>query len=84
MAKIEFSKEEKATLISKIQDYFNDELNEEIGQFDADFLLDFFSKEVGVYFYNQGLRDAQVILNDKLESISEAIDEIEAPTEFIK
>jgi uncharacterized protein (DUF2164 family) len=82
MAEIEFTKEEKNIISRKIQLYFNQELDQEIGQFDAQFLLDFFAEEVGVYFYNRGLYDAQAILERKLEDISEAIYELEKITEF--
>jgi len=84
MSKIEFTKEEKELLIQKIQHYFNDELDQKIGQFDAEFLLDFFTEEVGAYYYNRGLYDAQTILESKLESITEAIYELEKPTEFLR
>jgi len=55
MSEIEFSKEELQILTKKIQLYFSEELNQEIGQFDAQFLLDFFSEKIGPYFYNRGL-----------------------------
>ena len=84
MSVIKFSKEEKALIVEKIQRYFNDELDQEIGQFDADFLLDFFSKEVGSYFYNRGLFDAQAMIEKKLEDVSEGIYELEKSTEFTK
>ncbi len=80
MAEIEFSKAEKDTIVQKIQDYLNDELDVEIGQFDAEFLLDFFSKEVGAYYYNQGLQDARAVISAKLIDVDEAIYEIEKPT----
>jgi uncharacterized protein (DUF2164 family) len=64
MPTVEFSKEEIEGIISKIQLYFQKELDQEIGQFDAEFLLDFFSKEVGAYYYNRGLYDAQTILEN--------------------
>ena len=82
MADIEFSKEEKEVIIKKIQLYFSQELDQEIGQFDAQFLLDFFADEVGAYFYNRGLYDAQAILERRLEDMSEAIYELEKITEF--
>lgn len=82
MAIIEFSKEEKAHIVQKIKLYFSEELTQEIGQFDAEFLLDFFSEEVGAYFYNRGLIDARDILTAKLETIDEALYEIEKNTEF--
>jgi len=84
MSKIEFSKEEIAIITKKIQLYFSEELNQEIGQFDAQFLLDFFSEDIGPYFYNRGLYDAQSILENRLESITEAIYDIEKITEFSK
>jgi len=58
MAEIEFSKDEKEIITQKIQTYFSEELDQNIGQFDAQFLLDFFSEEISPYFYNRGLYDA--------------------------
>jgi len=84
MPVIEFTKEGKAVLVEKIQRYFREELDRKIGQFDAEFLLDFFSAEVGAYYYNRGLYDAQSVLEKRLETITEAIAEIEKPTEFMK
>lgn len=84
MVLIEFSKEEKASVVLQIQRYFRDELEQDIGQFDAEFLLDFFSEKVGAYYYNRGLLDAQAVLNGKLDDIAEAIGEIEKPTEFLR
>ena len=84
MSEIEFSREEKKSIVHKIQLYFNEKLDQEIEQFDAEFLLDFFSKEIGVYFYNQGLNDAQVVLSGRIDSIIDAIYEIEKPTSFSK
>ncbi|QBF83306.1 DUF2164 family protein [Shewanella maritima] len=54
MSKIEFSSSDTARMVEKLQTYFENELNQDLGQFDAEFLLDFFAKEMGGYFYNQG------------------------------
>ena len=67
MANIEFTSQEKEQLVDKIQHYFLKELDQELGQFDADFLLDFFSEQMGVFFYNRGLYDAQRMLKKKAE-----------------
>ena len=82
MAEIVFSQEEKELLVQKLKRYMIDELDYEIGQFDAEFFLDFFSKEIGVYHYNRGLSDAQDIFRNRVESITDAIYELETPTEF--
>lgn len=84
MTEIKFTEEETALIVRKIQLYFTEELKQEIGRFDAEFLLDFFSGEVGPYFYNRGLYDAQATLSSKLDHLSEAIYQLERPTEFRK
>jgi uncharacterized protein (DUF2164 family) len=79
LANIEFSKDDKDFIVGKIQQYFNQALDQELAQFDAEFLLDFFSEQIGGLYYNQGLYDAQAVLVNKLESITDAISEIEKP-----
>lgn len=80
MSKIEFSNTHKEALVLKLQRYFDAELAFELEQFDAEFLLDFISKEMGAVFYNQGLYDAQAIVNEKIVDISDAIYDIEKAT----
>lgn len=80
MSEIIFSKQLKEELVTKLCVYFEKELNQELGQFDAEFLIDFISQEMGGAYYNQGLADAQSILNSKLDDISHALYEIEKPS----
>ncbi|HIO91265.1 MAG TPA: DUF2164 domain-containing protein [Leucothrix mucor] len=82
MSEIKLDTEQKNLIVKKLQLYFNDELDQEIGSFDAEFLLDFFSENIAAFYYNQGLLDAEVVINKKLEDISEALYEIEKPTDF--
>lgn len=82
MPDIQFSGDEKEILVRKIKLYFAEELKQEIGRFDAEFLLDFFASEIGGYFYNRGLYDAQAILSSKMDELGEAIYQLERPTEF--
>ena len=82
MAAIKFSEQQKNEIVEAIQTYFEKELDQDIGQFDAEFLLDFFSEKVGPYYYNQGLNDARAILDDKLDTITESFYELEKITEF--
>ena len=84
MSDIEFTQEEKQILAGKIQSYFHAELSEEIGQFDAEFLLDFFNKEIGAYHYNRGLQDARTLLEENTQNVQQAFYEMEKVTEFIK
>ena len=50
MTKIEFTDRQKEHIVGKIKLYFQKELDMEIGQFDAEFLLEFFAKEIGDIF----------------------------------
>jgi uncharacterized protein (DUF2164 family) len=84
MAEITFTRDERDIICQKIQGYMQEELGHELGQFDAGFLLDFFAQEIGPYFYNRGLFDAQDVLESRLENIAEAIYEIEKPTQFVR
>ena len=84
MSEITFTSEERDVICRKIQLYLREELDQEVGQFDAGFLLDFFAEEIGAFFYNRGLYDAQAILETRLENIAEAIYEVEKPTQFLR
>lgn len=80
MNDIKLDKDETARLVSKIKTYFSDELDQDIGSFEAEFLMDFFAKEIGPYFYNQGLSDAHTLFTEKSEEIGYLIQELEKPT----
>lgn len=80
MTDIKLSKDEKDRVIHKIKDYFEAELQQDIGGFEAEFLIDFFAKEIGPYFYNQGLSDAQTLFLEKADELSYLIQELEKPT----
>ena len=82
MATIAFTRDQKIRMGSYIQRYFDKELDREIGDFDAEFLLDFFSEKVGGVYYNQGINDARRLLDDKLDTITESFYELEKVTDF--
>ena len=84
MESLKFSEQEKRLIVQKVKMYFQEELDQDIGQFDAEFLIDFFADEVGAYFYNRGLYDAQTLLSQKVDELGDSILELERPTEFKK
>jgi uncharacterized protein (DUF2164 family) len=77
LAEIKLDDSVKVEVVTKLQKYFQDELQQEIGSFDAEFLLDFFSNEVGVFYYNQGLADALKSFESKMEDVGELIYQLE-------
>ncbi|UXA70899.1 DUF2164 domain-containing protein [Xanthomonas prunicola] len=84
MTDITFTEGERAAIIRKVQLYFSEELKQQIGRFDAEFLRDFFAEEVGAYFYNRGVYDAQAIIAKQLDDLGESIYQLERPTDFKK
>ncbi|QLE79358.1 DUF2164 domain-containing protein [Francisella sp. Scap27] len=81
MTEITFTKEQTAQIIAKIKTYFSTELNQEIGGFEAEFLMEFFAKEIGPHFYNSGLADAKELFTQQLEEAGYMIDELEKSTD---
>ena len=79
MSEIKFTSAQKELLIHKLQQYFSTELDQDLAPFDADFLLDFFTKEMGSHFYNQGIYDAQQLLAEKLDDITDEMFQLEKP-----
>jgi uncharacterized protein (DUF2164 family) len=56
---IELDKETKAAAVASIQRYFEQHMDEPIGNVAAGGLLGYFLAEIGPSIYNQGVRDAQ-------------------------
>jgi len=79
MDKITFKREEKRVLIGKIRDYFDSELDEPIGEVGAELLLDFLQEDIGAFYYNKGLHDAQAAFRQQAESFDDAIYALEKP-----
>ena len=77
LSPIELDSSVKAEIVSKIQKYFTAELQHEIGGFEAEFLLDFFSAQVGNYYYNQGLVDALKAFEGKIEEFADIVYQLE-------
>ena len=80
MSDIKFSREEKEQIVKRVESYFNTELDQTIGNFEAEFLIDFFAEEIGAYFYNKGLNDAHVLFTEKVDELGYTIQELEKPT----
>ncbi|MGN6159352.1 MAG: DUF2164 domain-containing protein [Devosia sp.] len=73
MKPIKFEKEERTAIVARIQRYFVDELDSEIGGIPAELLLNFFSEEIGPFYYNQGLADAQAVMARMIDTINDEI-----------
>ena len=80
MKPISFDRAETKAIVAEIQDYFRDELDQSIGAFPAEMLMQFFAEKMGAYFYNRGLHDVQALVRKKLDHVSDEIFSLEQPT----
>jgi uncharacterized protein (DUF2164 family) len=71
--KITFKREEKQVLIRKVRDHFDTELDQPIGDIGAELLLDFLQEDIGAFYYNKGLHDAQTALRQQVDGFDDMI-----------
>jgi uncharacterized protein (DUF2164 family) len=81
VAKIELDRAARESLARAIVRHLKTELDLEIGAFEAGDLAGLLAERIGPIFYNQGLRDAQALLRARVETITEAIEELEKPVQ---
>lgn len=74
---IKLERAQKETLVSAIQDYMQDELSIEIGQFDSEFLINFITDKLGAVYYNKGVEDAKAVIERRMLEMSDELYEIE-------
>ena len=80
MSEIELDSQSKQEIVEQVQKYLHDELQIELGGFDAQFLVDFFAEHLGCYYYNQGLADALKTFEAKIEEFSDLVFQLEKET----
>jgi len=74
---IEISKEAKKLAIASIERYFQENMDEKIGNIAASALLGFFLDEVGPTIYNQAVTDVQERLQTRVMEIDVEVHEDE-------
>ena len=68
--RLELSKEARADAIASIQQYFERNLPDAIGELPAGLLLNFFLEEIGPAIYNKAIADAQARLSVRVADLS--------------
>jgi uncharacterized protein (DUF2164 family) len=76
---IKLSREQKLEIADKLQRYFKTEFSEEIGHLQSEIFLDFILKEVSPYIYNQAIKDARSIIEQRMILLDEDICALEVP-----
>lgn len=73
MTPIKFSREEITAIAGKLRPYFRDEFDVDLRDLPGEMLIDFLAREIGPFFYNRALYDAQAVVKKKADDIAEAI-----------
>jgi len=84
MKPIKFDRDETKAIVGEIQDYFRNELDEDIGAIPAEMLMAFFAERMGAYFYNRGIYDAQKLIRERMDSLTDDIFGLEQPTKHLR
>jgi uncharacterized protein (DUF2164 family) len=77
--RITLTEERRALLLLSVKRFFAEQFDEEISDFRAERLLDFFAKVLGPRVYNQAIRDALGFMQTKLTDLEGEFYEPEEP-----
>lgn len=68
-SRIKLTKEKKEEMIARVQNYFLNEREEELGNLAATLFLNFVVEELAPEFYNQGVQDAYRYMTERCEDM---------------
>ena len=66
---IQLSKQEIEAIVPSLRKYFKEELELELSEMRAKFVLDYFLKEIAPFAYNKGVKDAESFFRAKIEDL---------------
>ena len=69
MKKIALLPEAEQDALRSLKEFFLSEREEELSDFQAKNLLDFFLSDLGCYVYNQALADAHALMSGQIEDL---------------
>lgn len=71
MKTMKLPKEQRDQILQRIQQYFEEERGEMIGDLAADGVLDFFMSHLAPIVYNQALSDSRHLVRQQMSSLEE-------------
>ncbi len=84
MPNLKLDKDTRARVNQQIRQYLSDELDTDIGNMEADFLIDFLTSSLGASFYNLGLKDTQALITRKMDDINDELYGMEQPDDPVR
>jgi uncharacterized protein (DUF2164 family) len=67
--RIRLTDERRERMLRGVRKFYAEVLEQELSEFSAGRILDFFVKELGAPVYNQAIQDARKFLQEKLEDL---------------
>lgn len=67
------TREELQEAASRLRAYLRDDMEVEVGQLPAEMLVEFIERDIGRLFYNRRLRDAEIVVRQKVEDVADAL-----------
>lgn len=67
--RIKLSNDRRAALLKLLKGFYKENFDEEVSEYRAERLLDFFIKQLGPPIYNQAIADARAFMFEKLEDL---------------
>jgi uncharacterized protein (DUF2164 family) len=67
---LQLSRDDTAALVASLQKYCRTELDVELSEMRAGFLLTYVLQEIAPFAYNQGVKDAEEFMRGRLEDLS--------------
>jgi uncharacterized protein (DUF2164 family) len=74
---IELAKDRRDRATAEIRRFFEDELDQDIGDLKAILVLDFFLRELAPFVYNEAVQDAQSWIRDRLDDLEGSVFAVE-------
>ena len=76
--RIKLTEERRRDLIAEIRAWYDEQMEEDIGDLKARLILDFFVESLGPQVYNQAVKDAAAFMQDKLIDLEGELYEVES------
>lgn len=73
------TREQTNYLVLQVQRYFQSERGEELGNLETEELIAFFSRELGPFFYNQGVEDSRKLVVERMNALEDELYVLEQP-----
>lgn len=73
------TKEQQQLMMTDIQNFFMNERDEEITEFEAERVLDFVKESLAPYIYNAAISDVKYVVEQQFSNMEEEIISLERP-----